>query len=150
MTGLEGTVPKLCQITAMNYTRNHHTNLIQKNCAENCVLLSFQSFPCAIKRCVNDVLIFQGCFDKIQGLLGKIQGLFKDLNKFFNFSGLFKGLMPFQGPCEPCIIVVSFYLFIQAFMLVQTQKMSAAFSIKWTDNTTMEFYNLKNQKAVLL
>ena len=35
-------------------------------------------------------------------------------------------------------------------MLVQTQKMSAAFSIKWTDNTTMEFYNLKNQKAVLL
>lgn len=35
-------------------------------------------------------------------------------------------------------------------MLVQTQKMSATFSIKWTDNTTMEFYNLKNQKAVLL
>ena len=81
----------------MNYTRNHHRNLLQKNCAEDCVLLSFQSFPCAIKRCVNDVLFFQGCFDKIQGLLGKIQGLFKDLNKFFNFQGLFKGLMLFQG-----------------------------------------------------
>ena len=94
---LEGTVPKVRQITAMNYTRNHHRNLLQKNCAENGVLPSFQSFPCAIKRCVNDVLFFQGCFDKIQGLLGKIQGLFKDLNKFFNFQGLFKGLMLFQG-----------------------------------------------------
>ena len=81
----------------MNYTRNHLRNLLQKNCAENCVLLSFQSFPCAIKRCVSDVLFFQGCFDKIYGLLGKIQGLFKDLNKFFNFQGLFKGLMLFQG-----------------------------------------------------
>ena len=86
----------------MNYTRNHHRNLLQKNCAENGVLLSFQSFPCAIKRCVNDVLFFQGCFDKIQGLLGKIQELFKDLNKFFNFQGLFKGLMLLQGLFKTC------------------------------------------------
>ena len=94
---LEVTVPKVRQITAMNYTRNHQTNLVQKNCAENCALLSFQSFLCARQSCVNDVLFFQGCFDKIQGLLGKIQGLFKDFNKFFNFQRLFKGLMLFQG-----------------------------------------------------
>ena len=97
---LEGTVPEVRQIPAMNYTRNHRTNLIQFHtmfCAENCVLLRFQSCPCARQRCVKDVLFFQGCFDKIQGLLGKIQGLFKDLNKFFNFQGLFKGLMLFQG-----------------------------------------------------
>ena len=29
--------------------------------------------------------------------MGKIQGLFKDLSRFFNFQGLFKGLMLFQG-----------------------------------------------------
>ena len=64
---------------------------------EHCVLLSFQSFLCSRQRCVNDVLFIQGPFDKIQGLLAKIQGLFKDLSKFFNFQGLFKGLMHFQG-----------------------------------------------------
>ena len=83
----------------MNYTRNHHTNLTQFHAmfhAENCVLLSFQSFLCARQHYVNEVLYIQGPFDKIQGLLGKIQGLFKDLSKFFNFLGLFKGLMPFQ------------------------------------------------------
>ena len=80
------------------YTRNYHTNLKQYHAmfpAENCVLLKFQSFP--RQRCVNEVLFIQGPFDKIQGLLGKIQGLFKDLSKSFNFQGLFKGLMLFQG-----------------------------------------------------
>jgi len=65
--------------------------------AQNCVLLSFQSFLCARQGCVNKVLFIQGPFDKIQGLLEKIQGLFKDLSKIFNFQGLFKGLMLFQG-----------------------------------------------------
>ena len=57
--------------------------------AQNCVLLSFQSFLCARQRCINEDLFIQGPFDKIQGLLGKIQGLFKDLSKFFNFQGHF-------------------------------------------------------------
>lgn len=65
--------------------------------AQNCVLLSFQSFLCARQGWVNKVLFIQGPFDKIQGLLEKIQGLFKDFSKFFNFQGLFKGLMLFQG-----------------------------------------------------
>ena len=52
---------------------------------------------CARKHCVDEVLFIQGPFYKIQGLLGKIQGLFKDLSRFFNFQGLFKGLMLFQG-----------------------------------------------------
>jgi len=65
--------------------------------AQNCVLLSFQSFLCARQGCINKVLFIQGPFDKIQGLLEKIQGLFKDLSKFVNFQGLFKGLMLFQG-----------------------------------------------------
>ena len=79
----------------MNNTRNHHTNFHTMFHAENCVLLSFQSFLYT-RRCINDVLFIQGHFNKIQGLLGKIQGLFKDLSKFFNFQGLFKGLMLFQ------------------------------------------------------
>ena len=33
-----------------------------------------------------------------QGLLWKIKGLFKDMPKFFNFQGLFKDMMLFQGP----------------------------------------------------
>ena len=66
-------------------------------CAQNCILPSFQSSLCTRQRCVNEVLVIQGPFDKIQGLLGKIQGLFKDLSKFFNFQGVFKGLMLFQG-----------------------------------------------------
>ena len=58
--------------------------------AQNCILLSFQSFLCARQRCVNEVLV-------IQGLLGKIQEFFKDLSKCLNFQGIFKGLMLFQG-----------------------------------------------------
>ena len=54
--------------------------------AQNCTLLSFQSFLCARQRCVKEVSFIQGRFDKIQGLLGNIQGLFKDLNKFFIFK----------------------------------------------------------------
>ena len=65
--------------------------------AENCVLLALNVFLCARKHCVDEVLFIQGPFYKIQGLLGKIQGLFKDLSRFFNFQGLFKGLMLFQG-----------------------------------------------------
>ena len=98
---LEGTVPKVRQITAMNYTRNHHANLIQKNCAENWVLLSFQSFPCTRQRCVNDVLFFQGCFDKLQGLLGKIQGLFKDLTNFSVFKDFSRGWCFFKDYSRP-------------------------------------------------
>ena len=84
---LEGTVPKVRQITAMNYTRNHHANLIQKNCAENWVCLAELSKLSVHKGNVAlmTFYFFQGCFDKLQGLLAKIQGLFKDLNKFFNF-----------------------------------------------------------------
>ena len=52
---------------------------------------------CARKHCVDEVLFIQGPFYKIQGKMGKIQGLFKDLSRFFNFQGLFKGLMLFQG-----------------------------------------------------
>ena len=46
---------------------------------------------------LNEVLFTQGPFNKIHGQLGKIQGPFKDLSKFLNFQGLFKGLMLFQG-----------------------------------------------------
>ena len=59
-------------------------------CAQNCILLIFQSFLSTRQRCINEVLVIQGPFDKIQGL-------FKDLSKFFNFQGVFKGLMLFQG-----------------------------------------------------
>ena len=93
-------VPKVRQLTAMNYTRNHHTSLIQFHtmfCAENCVLLSIQSFPCARQRCVNDILFFQRCFNKIIGLLGKIQGLFKDFSRTQTKFSIFKELMLFQG-----------------------------------------------------
>ena len=79
---LEGTVPKVSQIPAMIYTKNHHTNLIQFHtmfCAENCVLLSFQSFLCARQPGVKNALFFQG-------LLGKIQGLFKGLMLFQDYS----------------------------------------------------------------
>ena len=65
--------------------------------AQSCILLSFQSFLGARQRCINEALLIQGPFDRIQGLLGKTQGLFKDLGKFFNFQGLLKGLMLFQG-----------------------------------------------------
>ena len=102
---LEGKVAKVRQLTAMNYTRNHHTSLIQFHtmfCAENCVLLSVQSFPCARQRCVNDILFFQRCFNKIIGLLGKIQGLFKDSNKIFNFQGVDAFSRTIQGPWQPC------------------------------------------------
>ena len=85
--------------------RNHHANLIKKNYTKNCVLLSFQSFPCTRQRCINDVLFFQGPFDKLQGLLGKIQGLFKDLNKFLRtFQGVDAFSRTIQGQCEPCIM----------------------------------------------
>ena len=84
----------------MNYTRNHHTNLKQFYAmfhVQNYILLSFQSFLQARQCCVNQVLLIQRPLNKIQGLLGKIQRLFKDLKKRFNFQGLFKGLMLFQG-----------------------------------------------------
>ena len=38
-----------------------------------------------------------GAFKIIQGLLWKIQGLFKAIPQFFNFPGLFKDMMLFQG-----------------------------------------------------
>ena len=82
----------------MNYTRNHHTNLKQFHMmfhAQNCVLLRFQCFLCAKQRSVKEVLFIQRLFDKIQGL-------FKDLSKFFNFQGLFKGLMLFQRLIRAC------------------------------------------------
>ena len=62
--------------------------------AENC-LAELLKFSCTRQHCVNEVLLNQGPFDKIQGLLGKIQGLFKDLSKLLNFQGLFKGLILF-------------------------------------------------------
>ena len=43
------------------------------------------------------VIFIQGAFKNIQGLLWKIQGLFKDIAQFFNFQGLFKDTMLFQG-----------------------------------------------------
>ena len=43
------------------------------------------------------VIFIQGAFKNIQGLLWKIQGLFKDIPQFFNFQGLFKDTMLFQG-----------------------------------------------------
>jgi len=69
--------------------------------AQNCVLLSFQSFLRARQRCINEILFIQGPFHKIQELLGKIQGLFTDLSKFLHFQGFFKGLMLFQGLSRP-------------------------------------------------
>ena len=65
--------------------------------AQNCVLSELSKFSVRKTYCVNEVLFIQGPFDKSQGLLEKTQGLFKDLNIFFNFQGLFKGLMLFQG-----------------------------------------------------
>ena len=65
--------------------------------AQNCVLSELSKFSARKTYCVNEVLFIQGPFDKSQGLLEKTQGLFKDLNIFFNFQGLFKGLMLFQG-----------------------------------------------------
>ena len=95
---MEGTVPKVRQITAMNYKSPQELRTVYVMFhAQNCVLLSLQSFLCARQRCVNEDLFIQGPFDNVQGLLGKIQGLFKDLSKFFNFQGLFKGLMLFRG-----------------------------------------------------
>ena len=48
------------------------------------------------------VIFIQGAFKNIQGLLWKIQGLLKDIPQFFSFQRLFKDMMLFQGPCEPC------------------------------------------------
>ena len=61
---------------------------------KNCVLLFFSIIPLR-KTC----FFFHegGAFKNIQGLLWKIQGLFKAIPQFFNFPGLFKDMMLFQG-----------------------------------------------------
>ena len=91
---LERMVSKVRQITAMNYTRNHHTNLEQ---FQRCFTYKIVSCWALKVFCAQDhvalkkfYLLIQGPFDKIHGQLGKIQGLFKDLSNFFNFQGLFK------------------------------------------------------------
>ena len=43
------------------------------------------------------LFLFKGALKNIQGLLWKIQGLFKDIPQFFNFQGLFKDMIVFQG-----------------------------------------------------
>ena len=43
------------------------------------------------------VSFIQGAFKNIQGLLWHIQGLFTDIPQFFNFQGLFKDMIVFQG-----------------------------------------------------
>ena len=61
--------------------------------AQNCVLLSFKSF------CMQDnvVLMKSYLFKDLLIRFMDYRGKFKDLTKFFNFQGLFKGLMLFQG-----------------------------------------------------
>ena len=49
------------------------------------------------------VIFIQGAFKNIQGLVWKIQGLFKDIPHFFNFQGLFKEMMLFQGLFKACV-----------------------------------------------
>ena len=41
--------------------------------------------------------IHQGALKNIQGLLWHIQGFFTDIPQFFNFQGLFKDMIVFQG-----------------------------------------------------
>ena len=49
------------------------------------------------------VIFIQGAFKNNQGLLWRIQGLFKDIHQFFNFHGLFKNMMLFQGLFMACV-----------------------------------------------
>ena len=53
--------------------------------------------PLSKKFCINEGYFIQGALNNIQGLLWKIQGLFKDIPQFFNFQGLFKDMILFQG-----------------------------------------------------
>ena len=55
------------------------------------------SFLCTKHFFLMKVIFIQGAFKNIQGLLWKIQGLPKDIPQFFNFQGLFKDTMLFQG-----------------------------------------------------
>ena len=79
----------------MNYARDteirrEHTFMITKEhlcTAVHC----FQSFLCAKHFFfLTKVIFIQGAFKNNQGLLWKIRGLFKDIQQFFNFQGLFK------------------------------------------------------------
>ena len=68
-----------------------------------CVLLCFQSFLCVNLFFLTMKIIFiQGALKNIQGLLWKIQGRFKNIPQFFNFQGLFKDVMLFQGLFKAC------------------------------------------------
>ena len=80
-------VPKVRQITAMNYKSPHELRTVSRDVSRTKLCFAeLSKFSCPRKRCVNEDLFIQGPFDKIQGLLGKIQGLLKDLSKFFNFQ----------------------------------------------------------------
>ena len=71
--------------------------------AQNCVSSELSKFSVCktTLRLLNEVLVIQGPFNKIQGLLGKIQEFFKDLSKCLNFQGVDAFSRTFQGPCEP-------------------------------------------------
>ena len=70
-----------------------------------CIALHcFQSFLCTKHAFfLTKVIFIQGAFKNNQGLLWRIQGLFKDIHQFFNFQGLFKNMMLFQGLFMACV-----------------------------------------------
>ena len=79
--------------TLKSYKEN--TFMITKKIFVYCYMLSI--IPLRKTFFLMKVFFIQGAFKNIQGLLWKIQGLFKDIAQFFNFQGLFKDTMLFQG-----------------------------------------------------
>ena len=82
----------------MGYAGN--TEIIRKHFhdhQENLCIAVLSIIPLSKKFCINEGYFIQGALNNIQGLLWKIQGLFKDIPQFFNFQGLFKDMILFQG-----------------------------------------------------
>ena len=82
----------------MGYAGN--TEIIRKHFhdhQENLCIAVLSIIPLNKKFCINEGYFIQGALNNIQGLLWKIQGLFKDIPQFFNFQGLFKDMILFQG-----------------------------------------------------
>ena len=93
---LAGMVPNISQITAMNDTTRTWYSFTRCFTQKIVSCWAFKAF-----RAQDIALMTFYLFKDVSIRFEEYWGKFKDLSKFFNFQGLFKGLMLFQGPCEP-------------------------------------------------
>ena len=92
----------------MNYARN--TKIVRKHFLDHqgksVYCSAFLSIIPLCKTCFfffNEGYFCSRSFQNNQGLLWRIQGLFEDIHQFFNFQGLFKNMMLFQGLFKTCV-----------------------------------------------